>query len=70
MRRDVLTHIGVSPGEKIAVEKLPDGRIELKAAPPDGDITDVFDMLKREDGPHLSIADMNRIVAKGWAGRR
>jgi hypothetical protein len=42
----------------------------MRAAPPDGDISDVFDMLKREDRPRLSIADMNRIAAKGWAGRR
>jgi len=32
LRKDVLEHIGVQPGEKISVEKLPDGRIEVKAA--------------------------------------
>jgi hypothetical protein len=67
LRQDLLTHIGVSPGDKIAVQKLPDGRIEMKASPPDGDISDVFDMLKSNDGPRLSIADMNSISAKGWA---
>ena len=32
LRKDVLEHIGVKPGEKISVEKLPDGRVEVKAA--------------------------------------
>ena len=31
LRKDVLEHLGVRPGEKISVDKLPDGRIEVKA---------------------------------------
>ena len=31
LRADLLKHLGVRPGEKIDVEKLPDGRIEVKA---------------------------------------
>ncbi|HUZ65019.1 MAG TPA: AbrB/MazE/SpoVT family DNA-binding domain-containing protein [Acetobacteraceae bacterium] len=70
LRRDLLRHLGVHPGEKITVDKLPDGRIEVKAARPTGKISDVFDFLKREDGPSLSIDEMNEIAARGWAGRR
>jgi AbrB family looped-hinge helix DNA binding protein len=33
LRKDVLEHLGVSPGEQISVEKLPDGRIERKNGP-------------------------------------
>ena len=29
LRKDVLEHLGVHPGEKITVDKLPDGRIEF-----------------------------------------
>ena len=32
LRKDLLDHLGVHPGEKITVDKLPDGRIEVKAA--------------------------------------
>lgn len=70
LRKDLLQHLGVRPGEKIAVSKLPDGRIEVKAARPTGKISDVFDFLKREGGPSLSIEGMNEIAARGWAGRR
>jgi len=70
LRKDLLEHLGVRPGEKIVVHKLPDGRIEVKAARPTGRISDVFGFLKREGGPSLSIEEMNEIAARGWAGRR
>ena len=70
LRKDILKHLGVHPGEKIAVDKLPDGRIEMKAVRPTGKISDVFDLLKRRNGPSLSIEEMNRIAARGWAGKR
>jgi hypothetical protein len=70
LRRDVLQHLGVHPGEKITVEKLPDGRVEVRAARPTGKISDTFNSLKRKGGPSLSIDEMKEIAAKGWAGRR
>jgi bifunctional DNA-binding transcriptional regulator/antitoxin component of YhaV-PrlF toxin-antitoxin module len=69
-RKDILQHLGVDPGEKIAVEKLPDGRIEVKAARQPGRISDVFNFLKKADGPSLSIEEMNEVAARGWAGKR
>jgi AbrB family looped-hinge helix DNA binding protein len=70
LRKDILKHLGVQPGETIAVDKLPDGRIEVRAARPSGKISDVFDLLKRSRGRSLSIEEMNRIAARGWTGRR
>ena len=43
--KDILKHLGVQPGGKITVDKLPNGRIELKAARPTGKISDVFGFL-------------------------
>jgi AbrB family looped-hinge helix DNA binding protein len=70
LRKDLLKHLGVHPGEKIVVDKLPDGRIAMKAAQPSGKISDVFNLLKNEDGPHLSIEEIGEIAARGWAGKR
>ena len=70
LRKDLLEHLGVRPGERIAVDKLPDGRVEMKAVRPAGKISDVFNLLKRDKGPTLSIEEMNRIAARGWAGKR
>ena len=70
LRKDLLEHLGVQPGERITVNKLPNGRIEVKAARPGGKISDVFGFLKRKDGPTLSIEKINEISARGWAGKR
>jgi hypothetical protein len=42
----------------------------MKALRPTGSISDVFDFLKRENGPSLSIEEINGIAARGWAGKR
>ena len=70
LRKDLLEHLGVHPGEKITVDKLPDGRIEVRTAWPTGKISDAFDFLKKKDGPSLSIEEMNKIAAQGWTGKR
>jgi AbrB family looped-hinge helix DNA binding protein len=68
LRKDLLNHLGVKPGDKIVVDKRPDGRIEVRAAGRTGRISDIFDILKRDDSPSLSIDEINEITAKGWAG--
>ena len=70
LRKDVLQHLGIHPGEKVTVDKLPDGRIEVRAARPAGRISDVFGLLKRGNGRSLSIEEMNRVTARAWAGKR
>jgi bifunctional DNA-binding transcriptional regulator/antitoxin component of YhaV-PrlF toxin-antitoxin module len=68
LRKDVLEHLGVCPGEKITVEKRPGGKIEVAAAPK-GKISDIFGMLDN-NGVHLTIEEMNEVIARGWAGER
>ena len=70
LRKDILKHLGVQPGEKIVVDKLPDGRVEVKAARPTGKISDVFGLLKRKNGPRLSIDEINEVAARGWSGKK
>jgi AbrB family looped-hinge helix DNA binding protein len=66
LRKDLLEHLGVQPGEKLSVEKLPGGRVEVRAARPTGKISDVFGLLKtKRKGRTLSIEDMNKIIARG-----
>lgn len=69
-RKDVLEHLGVHPGEKVIVDKLPDGRIQVKAAERSGKISDLFNLLKKESGPSLSIEEINQAIARGWFGKR
>jgi AbrB family looped-hinge helix DNA binding protein len=71
LRKDVLEHLGVRPGEKIVVDKLPDGRVQVRAARPAGRIADVFGCLKRAAaGKTLSLGEIGEVAAGGWAGKR
>jgi len=70
LRKDVLQHLGIGPGDKIFVDKLPDGRIAVQAARPTGKISDVFGMLKRDGQKAISIEEMNEIIADGWAWKK
>ncbi len=67
LKQDLLNHLGVAPGEKIEADKLPDGRIMVRAAAQDGTIADFIGCLSRRGGRKLTIQEMNEIAAKGWA---
>lgn len=68
LRKDILEHLGVSPGQQINVEKMPDGRIEVRAAPA-ADIAEVFNLLRNKKRPQLSIAQIDELSRQGWSGR-
>jgi hypothetical protein len=61
---DPLQHLGVHPSEQLTVQKLPDGRIQVMATRPAGQISDAFDMLKTKATTKLSIEEMNAIAAQ------
>lgn len=67
LNRDMLKHLGIGPGEKVLIAKLPGGAITLSAAPK-GNIAEAFGLLKRKDGPVLSIAQIKAATIRGWAG--
>ncbi len=67
--KDVLDHLGLCPGERVTVTKLPDGAIEIRAAPK-GRISDAFGSLKHRTKRQLSIEEIGKIAADGWAGKR
>ena len=68
-RKDLLQHLGVHPGEQLTVQKLPDGRIQVMATKPSGQISDAFDMLKSKTKTKLSIDEMSAVAAQSWAGK-
>jgi len=70
LKQDLLKHLGVGPGEKVEADKLPDGRIVVRAAVPDGDISDFIGCLSQRGGRKLTIEEINEITAQGWAKRK
>ena len=67
LKQDLLKHLGVSPGEKIEADKLPDGRIIVRAMGQDGNIADFVGCLAHRRGPKFTIDEINEIATQGWA---
>jgi bifunctional DNA-binding transcriptional regulator/antitoxin component of YhaV-PrlF toxin-antitoxin module len=67
LKQDLLKHLGVGPGEKIDADKLPDGRIVVRAASQDGVISDFIGCLSRRAGRRLTTDKINEIASRGWA---
>jgi AbrB family looped-hinge helix DNA binding protein len=68
-KKEVLDQLGVRPGDRITVELIGSGRIEVRAAKHSGKIKDFIGCLKRPRTRALSIDQMNSIIRKGWAGK-
>lgn len=67
-RKDVLSHLGIRPGDKIELAKLPDGRLELRAARPTATIDGFIGVLAGKTNKAVTIEEMNEAIAAGWAG--
>lgn len=71
LKRDLLQHLGIEPGERIEFEKLPGGELRIRAARPSGTIDGFLHALdgKVKLQKPLTIEEMNAIAAAGWAGK-
>jgi bifunctional DNA-binding transcriptional regulator/antitoxin component of YhaV-PrlF toxin-antitoxin module len=70
LKKELLRHLKVAPGQKVEVDKLPDGRLVVAPAAKAGSIDNFIGSLYRKGGPRLTIEQINQITADGWAGRR
>jgi bifunctional DNA-binding transcriptional regulator/antitoxin component of YhaV-PrlF toxin-antitoxin module len=66
-RKKVLQHLGIKPGEKVALELLPDGRGLLRAAKPSGSIDGFLGLLANRTKKVATVEEMNEAAARGWA---
>ena len=67
---DVLEHLGLGPGQKIALDLLPDGRAEIRATRATGTINDFIGLLAGRTDKVATIEEMNEAIAAGWAGEK
>lgn len=68
LRRELLRHLGVVPGQKVQVEMLADGTLALQSAQPQR--LDAFVGCLPKPERALSVEEINAAIAEGWAGRR
>ena len=69
LRKEVLKHLGISPGDKIDLDLRPDGTMVARAAAParSGSIENFIGMLASKDGPRFTIEEIKEMSAAGWA---
>src|SRR5208282_3441289 len=70
LRKAVLDQLGVRPGDRITVELVAPGRVEVRPAQAGASLEAFVGCLKKAGGPSLSIEEMSAITCKGWAGQR
>jgi len=68
IRKDVLLHLGIKPGEKIELDLLPDGRAALSAVQQKASFRTLHGFLKgKTNGSALTIEEMNDAIAVAGA---
>ncbi len=70
LKKELLRHLNVAPGEKVEADALPGGRIVVRAARPTGSIDAFSGSLADPNGPKLTIAQIKEPAEEGWAGIR
>lgn len=69
LKKDVLQHLGIKPGDKIEIDLLPDSKGMLKAAQlPTGSIDSFIGLLAGRATKVASLEEMDEAAAKGWSG--
>lgn len=65
LRQAVLDHLGLRPGDKVAVALLGGGRVELQPARAGHDLRRLRGRLRRPGRAAVSLGDMQRAIEAG-----
>ncbi len=69
LHKNLLRHLGVEPGRKVEVRRLPGGRIDIRTPRPSGTINGFIGLLAGKTHKMATVEEMNEAAADGWAGR-
>ncbi len=69
LRKEILQHVGIKPGEKLEIDLLPGGEFRGRAVrKKTGKIEDAFGILKgKTNGTVLTIEEINEAIAEAAA---
>ncbi len=69
LRKEVLKHLGVQPGDKVVLDLLPGGEVKVHAARPKRSWDEISGFLKGKTTKVASLEEINDAIEKGWAGQ-
>jgi hypothetical protein len=61
--------MGLQPGQKIEVDLLPEGRVQIRAARPKGSIDDFIGFLAGKTNVKMTIDEIKEATERAWAGQ-
>jgi antitoxin PrlF len=70
LRKELLRHLGVAPGDRVVVDLLPAGCASLRAAKSPASIEKFIFSLRRPGTKAVSIEEIAEAAAQGWTGAR
>jgi antitoxin PrlF len=70
LKRDLLQHLGVRPGERVDFEKLPGGELRLRATRPKGTIDGFLGLLAGRTKKVATLEEIDEAAASGWSGKK
>jgi antitoxin PrlF len=70
LRKDVLQHLGIKPGDKIELDLLPDAKGMLKAAQPTGTIDGFIGLLGGQTAKIATLDEIAEASEQGWAKKK
>jgi antitoxin PrlF len=70
LRKDVLQHLGIRPGEKIELDKQRDGTVTLRTARLPGKIDKFLGLLACKTGKIATLDEINEAAATGWSDQK
>lgn len=68
LKREVLRHLDVRPGDRVEVELLPHGRAVVHRFAPAGSVDEFIGMFAGTVGEPVSLEEIGQAASRGWAG--
>lgn len=68
LRKEILRHLGIKPGDRIELDLLPDAKGLLKAAQPGAPIGGFVGLLAGRTNKVATLEEINEASEQGWSG--
>lgn len=69
LKKEILLHLGLKPGEKIELNLLPGGTGIIKASNQHGKIDEFIGLLSSKTSKIASIEEINEVISNSWADK-